>query len=396
VAPWREVAADDPSSSGEMTVDFLVAIIDRVAHPVFVKDRRFRFVLVNRALCEMVGYTGDAMIGKSDYDFFPREQADFFHKMDVEVFGSGATVRVEEEAITDRDGRLHILATTKVPYLDAAGTPTHLVGIIHDITEIKEAHVALQRINEELELRVAQRTAELAEAQLELLRKERLAVLGQLSGGLAHQLRNPLGAIQNAVAMLRRDSDAETTHQALAVIDEEVRRADRTIRDLLDYASIRPPNIDAVQMTSLVEQAIDLEHPPEGVDIRTDVDTCAVALADPSQLLAALGNVIRNAIEAVAERDPAIVSIRVERRGERIELEVADNGPGVAASARERLFEPLVTTKPLGVGLGLSIARNLIDNQGGSIRYESSELGGAAFVIDLPAAPADSCPPEAV
>jgi PAS domain S-box-containing protein len=385
--------ADEHPDTSAMSVAFLVAIIDHVAHPVFVKDRSFEFVMVNKALCDMVGRAREEMIGKTDYDFFAREEADFFRKKDLELFASGAAVRIEEEPMTGRDGRVRILATTKVPFSAAggvAGTPTHLVGIIHDVTEIKEAHAALRAVNEELERRVAERTAELAEAQRELLRNERLAVLGQLSGGLAHQLRNPLGAIQNAVAMLRRGDDAESNQQALVIIDEEVRRADRTIRDLLDYASIRPPRIEAVSMTSLVEQAIDLEHPPEGVDLRTDVDAGAEALADPSQLLAALGNVIRNAIEAVADRRPAIVAIRAERHagpeGERIHLVVADNGPGAAEGARDRLFEPLVTTKPLGVGLGLSIARNLVDNQGGSIRYERSDLGGAAFVIDLQAA----------
>ncbi len=367
------------------SAEFLAAIVELVAHPIFVKDRSYRFVLLNRAFFDMVGFEREQMIGKTDYDFFPKEQADFFRRKDVEMFTSGDPVQIEEEPITDREGNVHILATTKVPYRDAQGNVTHLVGIIKEITELKAAQEALRQANAELERRVAERTAELERAQDELLRKERLAVLGQLAGGLAHQLRNPLAAIQNAVALLRRPDGPSGARQALSIIDEEVRRADRTIRDLLDYAAIRPPRLREVPLATIIEQVLDFEHPPEGVDLRVDADAGAVALADASQLAAALGNVVRNAIEAVEQKQKAVVAIHVDRQGDWVRVVVGDSGDGVPASARASLFDPLVTTKPLGVGLGLSIARSLIENLGGTIRFEDSPLGGAAFVIELPA-----------
>ena len=111
-----------------------------------------------------------------------------------------------------------------------------------------------------------------------------------------------------------------------------------------------------------------------------------MARADASQTLAALTNIIRNAIEAVEHQQPAEVVIEAERNGDWVTISVSDSGDGVSESARERLFEPLVTTKALGIGLGLSIARSLVQNQGGDIRFESSSLGGATFIIELPAA----------
>lgn len=365
------------------------AIVDHVAHPIFVKDREFRFVVLNRAFTEFVGFSREEMIGKTDYDFFPDEQSDFFRKKDIEMFASGATVQIEEEPITAADGELHILATTKVPYRNGDGVVTHVIGIIKDITELKRAEDALRHANEDLERAVAERTAELAVAQDELLRKERLAVLGQLSGGLAHQLRNPLAAIQNAVAVLRRSiptTGGNTDHsgKALAIIDEEVRRADRTIRDLLDYAAIRPPRTLPVVVAELIDQVIDLEAQHTPVVLEVHADPAAVALVDESQMVAALGNVVRNALEAVQQKVDGRVRIDATCRDDHVLIEVQDNGSGVLPAAKDSLFEPLVTTKPLGVGLGLSIARSLVFNQGGDIRLMASDLGGAGFAIELP------------
>ena len=198
---------------------FLEAIFEHVAHPLFVKDRAFRFVLVNRALCEMVGRSRDDLLGRTDYDFFTPAEADNFRREDLEVFTLGRERIIEAEPLTDARGKRHILATTKVPLRQATGEVTHVVGIIHDITELKAAEEALRHANEALDHRVAERTAALAAAQAELMRKERLAALGQLAGGLAHQIRNPLGAIVNAAALLERSlrSVAQTSQSSVAV-----------------------------------------------------------------------------------------------------------------------------------------------------------------------------------
>ena len=129
---------------------FLAEVVDHIGHPIFVKDRKFRFVLLNRALFEVVGYTREQMLGKTDYDFFPRAEADFFRAKDEEVFARGEMVEIEAEPITDAAGKKHVLATTKVPLRDGRGEITHLVGIIHDITRLKEAEDALRQANEDL------------------------------------------------------------------------------------------------------------------------------------------------------------------------------------------------------------------------------------------------------
>jgi PAS domain S-box-containing protein len=113
------------------------AVLEHVALPLFVKDRAFRFVLLNGALARFVGFPRDAMLGKTDYDFFPKAEADFFRQKDEELFQKGQRVEIPEETITDSSGKKHVLSTIKVPLRGRDGDITHLVGIIQDITAIK-------------------------------------------------------------------------------------------------------------------------------------------------------------------------------------------------------------------------------------------------------------------
>lgn len=375
-------------SDGDTRVPgFMAAIVDHLAHPVFVKDRQFRFVFVNRALCHMVGYSREQLIGKTDYDFFPKAEADFFRKKDKELFETAKNIEVDEEPITDAAGARHVLATTKVPMRGDGGEVTHLVGIIHDITAQKVAEDALRAANESLERRVAERTRELADAQLELLRKERLAVLGRLVSGLAHQIRNPLGAIVNAASILVKlagPSASPDLLQTIGVINEEVWRANRIIIDLVDFARIRPAEPRPVPVKALVDAALGSQEIPEKIRVKVAIPEGLQVSVDFDQTLGALGNLVTNAVEAMAHGGELSFEARVA--DEQVVLAVADTGPGVAAGVLEHLFEPLVTTKIFGLGLGLTTCRALINNQRGSITCSSEPGKGTRFEVKLPAA----------
>lgn len=374
----------DESASLEMAPAAYKDVVEAVAHPIFVKDRAHRWVMMNRAFEELIQKPRAQLLGRTDHDFLPKEEADFFHERDREVFESGKRVHVDAEPITVADGSTHILETTKVPIYED-GRVVYLVGIIHDITRIKLAEEELRVTGEELEARVFQRTEQLKNAQQALLRKERLIVLGQLTGGLAHQIRNPLAAISNAAAILRRRLCAkidEESAQAFSILEEEVAEANRIISDLLDYASIRPPSRSPVGCSDLLEKALMRARPERNIEISKQVKTDPDVHVDERQTRDALGNVIRNAYEAVGER--GTITLRVASEGSFARIEVEDTGPGVAREARVHLFEPLVSSKPLGLGLGLTTAKALIENQGGSIRYVQTEHGGARFDVLLP------------
>lgn len=376
------------TAAKDSSVPFLTAVIEHLADPVFVKNRDFLFVLVNRAFCEMTGYGREEMLGKTDYDFFAKSEADFFRLKDEEMFAAGATVTIEEEPITDAAGRTHILATTKVPITDDRGEVSHLVGIIHDITATKEAEQALRDAKEDLEQRVAERTAELVTAQQKLLRQERLSVLGELVGGLAHQLRNPLGAIQNAATVVRRVEREAQRQQALDIIQEEVGRADLTIRALLDYARVRPPDRCELVLGELIQAALEAQPIPSSVAVAVEQEGEIVAAIDPLQLQTALGNILQNTVEAMP--NGGRLSVASRRNGAKVLITVQDDGPGVDEGIRDNLFDPLVTTKPEGSGLGLSTARNVIENHGGTLRYAPAPGGGARFTVELPDEPSET------
>jgi PAS domain S-box-containing protein len=374
-----------PSGDSGLDVPDLALLVDHIAEPIFVKDRNFRFVLVNAALCELVGHPRERLLGRTDYDFFRKEEADAFRAKDEEAFASATPVVVEEEPITDASGRRRVLATTKVPMRGPGGAITHLIGILHDITRLKSAEDALRRSNEELESRVRERTSALEAAQHDLVRKERLAVLGQLAGGIAHQIRNPLGSIKNAAYVIdrhlpgARDDDLRT---ALRVIFDEVDRANRIITDLLDYARMREPVRRPTPVLALFERALAASQVPDKIAVTVRADGCPDVLVDPGQVEGALFNLIRNAAEAMPEGGELVLDAR--SNGDVAVLGVRDTGKGVPRQQQAHLFEPLYTTKLLGLGLGLVTARTLIEGQGGSIVCSETGPQGTRFEVRLP------------
>jgi signal transduction histidine kinase len=259
-----------------------------------------------------------------------------------------------------------VLSTTKVPLKDASGAATHLVGIIHDITWLKKAQDQLKVANEQLEDRVRQSTRELEAAREELLRKERLAVLGRIAGGLAHQIRNPLGAVLNATALLKRqlkDQPAPVL-ETLGMLEEEAWTANRIISDLVDFARVQRARPVDIGVGQLVEQALLANPPGPGITVERKLDSSLVRV-DPVQVTSAMGNLLRNALEAMPSGGTLCVEAQAD--GDFIVIGIEDSGPGFAPQIEHKLFEPLVTTKPLGLGLGLTTARTLIEGQDGRL-----------------------------
>lgn len=360
------------------------AILDNLPDIAWLKDRDGRFRSVNRAFTTSVGRPTDAIVGLTDLDLFPRELAERYQRDDDEVMRHGS-VKIVEEPYVDGRGTRRIIETFKKVVLDEHGAVEGTVGLARDITERLAYEETLRSLNDELERRVAERSEELARAQEALLRRERLAVLGQLAGGVAHQIRNPLAAIQNAAHVLERRLGRQAhgdVSLALEAIYEEVRRSNEIITGLLDYARVRAPQRRSVRPGEIVDRVLAATPLPEGVRVeRHDGDVPALEV-DVDQIQGALDNLVRNALEAMP--DGGALRVEVRREGAEVVFEVADEGAGISPLMRGRLFEPLLTTKPAGIGLGLVTARTLAEAHGGTIRAVDTPRG-ARFELRLPA-----------
>jgi len=265
----------------------------------------------------------------------------------------------------------------------------HLAATFNQmIASLREARTSLEAYSARLESMVEERTRELQEAQEQLVRQERLAMLGQLAGGVAHELRNPLGVIANAVYLLQmRSGDAdEATREYLDIVADQVRNSSKIVSDLLDFTRARSADRERVSVDDLVRQALAQCEVPSTVKLELDIpDDAPRAYVDPVQIERVLNNLITNACQAMPEGGTLTVGAAHAADGsDEILLWVSDTGVGIPAEHMERLFEPLFTTKTRGIGLGLAISKKLVESNEGRIDVESQEGVGTTFRLWFP------------
>jgi signal transduction histidine kinase len=283
----------------------------------------------------------------------------------------------------------HLLRLTA--YLLVLGFVVHqylqMVSVLRiTLAERVRAEEALKEYSERLEEMVAERTQELCEAQEQLMSRERLAVLGQLAGGVSHELRNPLGAISNATYFLNMvlQDPKPKVQEALEILDKEVKTAENIIRSLLDLARDKAPLQQKVDLRVIIQEAVSHIAVPESVEILTQVDEAASTLpADPDQLAQVFGNLILNAVQAMPEGGRLTISSQISNSGW-VSVSISDTGVGIPPENWGKLFEPLFTTKSRGIGLGLALVKSLIEGHGGKVEVESEVGRGSTFTISLP------------
>jgi signal transduction histidine kinase len=233
---------------------------------------------------------------------------------------------------------------------------------------------------------------ELERTQRELVQQEKLAAIGRLAAGIAHEVRNPLGVIRASAAMLREDFEpGEEAHRACDFITEEIDRLNALIESLLDFARPAQPRPSLVGIDRLCERAFDLSAETLGerrISISMELEPGLKALrADPDLISQVLYGLILNASQAVDEGGH--IAARARRASDAVELELADDGPGVGEPDVDKIFEPFYTTKATGTGLGLPMALRIVEMHGGELHYVRDRgLGtdgrGACFRVRLP------------
>ncbi len=245
---------------------------------------------------------------------------------------------------------------------------------------------AIRKRSSELEALVDERTRELAAAQEQLVRKERLAVLGELAGSVAHELRNPLGVLRNSAYFLKLTATGgEKTAHHLELIEREIERSNGIITELLDYGRDPKPERRRFALQEVAERALERVRVPGAIRVRRDLPPAPVLVdADPDQIERMLVNLIRNAVQAMSAGGELAVACGMES-GNAV-VTVADTGVGIDPEALSKIFEPLYTGKAKGIGLGLPVSQRYADLNGGRIECESERGKGSTFRLVLPMA----------
>jgi len=266
--------------------------------------------------------------------------------------------------------------------------------------EIKQRlanQAALQAANDMLEIRVQQRTAELRAAQDDLVHAGKLAALGQMSAGIVHELNQPLAALQtaadNAVLLVDRGSIADARGN-LTRIGELVRRLGRLTSQLRVFAYKSSSPLEPVAVEQAVAESLKIlaaRIKENGVELVTDVDASLRVVADQSRLEQLLCNIVANAIDALEGVERKSILIRTSRdeaRPATARIAISNSGPAIAHDVLQRMFEPFVTTKPAGkgLGLGLMLSNHIAHSFGGELRARNLTPSGAEFVVTLPMA----------
>jgi signal transduction histidine kinase len=255
-----------------------------------------------------------------------------------------------------------------------------LVGAITGVLADRERkrEMELQRVNRELQ-----------ESFEQIRRADRLSAVGELSAGLAHEIRNPLASIEGAAEIVDEGSGAEEIREFRGIIIKECRRLNRLLASLLDFARPRPPEIREVEIDRIFDSVIELAaHAAgkSGVSIRKQIPPKLPRLAcDPEQLRQVMLNLIINATQAMPQGGEITLEARTHNSG--VEVCVRDEGVGISPSELDKIFDPFYTTKDEGTGLGLAVVHQIVTQHGGTVRAERNPDRGMTFSLVFPRLP---------
>jgi len=434
-AALREQSRQDQSTTGlafERTL--LHTLVDNIPFRIYAKDRESRFLFGNNRMARLAGVeTPPQLIGKTDYDFFPAELAAKYFADEKQVMDSGRSLFDYEELVEDQDtGELGWTVTTKVLLRGADGAVNGIVGIGYDVTQRKLMEERLRERTQELEEANARLEAEkeqqqvlirkLSDMQGQLLQSEKMASIGLLAAGVAHEINNPLafissnfGALERdakdilklisafegvegllpgdaraPVAFMKKDIGLDDIRQDLDALFAESReglqRVKHIVQNLKDFS--RPGGTEK-EMADL-EQGLDstLNVAWNEIKYKADVVKEYAGVPElyclPSQINQVFLNLLINAAHAIEGKGTIIV--RTGHDEKVVWVEIEDNGCGIAPAHLDHIFEPFFTTKPVGkgTGLGLSIVYGIVQGHRGTIAVKSEVGKGTMFRVALP------------
>ncbi len=370
---------------------FLTSIVDNIPNMIFVKNAaELRYASINRDAEDLFGFTKDRFVGKTDYEIFSKEEADFFTAKDREVLNNKVLIEIPEETLRDRNNGIRTVHTIKIPILDEQGNSEFLLGITEDITEKKQ--VADEK---------AVLTAKLRQAQ-------KMEAIGTLAGGIAHDFNNILTAIYGYAELAAMDSsDPEKTRKYIAEVLHGAERAKELVKQILTFSRKSDKDPKPIRLQAVVEEAFKLLRStlPTTIEIHQNIDPdCLPIIADPTEIHQVIMNLCTNAYHAMRDSG-GVLGIEVKsvelgagssrsiahlKPGSYLQVAISDTGEGMDENVVSRIFEPYFTTKHQGegTGLGLAVTHGIISSLGGDIVVHSKLGSGTVFTLYLPIAAA--------
>jgi len=351
-------------------------VVEHLDQSIFLKDANLRFVAANPPFCGSLGLTEADVIGKTDFDFYPRHLAEKYRADDLVVLAEGRHLSLEEENL--QGGRTRTVRVVKTPVKDDRGRVMGVLGIFWDVTEQRALEAQLRQ-------------------------SQKMEAIGQLAGGVAHDFNNLLTVILGNISLLLPKADAADPERELLLTAEQASlRAAELTRRLLGFSRRAMLRAEPINLNHCLEETVRILRrtidPRVRVEVKTRPDLWTVK-ADSAQVNQVLMNLCLNARDAMTEGgrlvlqtdhfvpDEEYLRMHLEARpGEFVRLRVRDTGYGIPPEIRPRIFEPFFTTKETGqgTGLGLAMVFGIVKQHRGWIDCESVVHEGTTFDIYLP------------
>ncbi len=312
----------------------------------------------NSMVIKSINYSAERVLGVKAEDVINRDCKEVFNEPLISVFENSKTLNRGEYPYVTSDGRHIWLGVTASQLKNATDETIGLIMVFTDLTEVK----ALQ-------------------SQVEL--KKRLTQLGEMSAGIAHELRNPMSVIAGYAKLLNKKVEASNKATVNAILTE-IDHIDKIISEFLAFAKPTDLNKASIDLTALIEESVKTVI-ADNKTINASFAKCndpVNIMADEFMLRQALTNILINAVESMP--DGGNMMIELNSTGDRIELSISDTGPGIPEDIKQKIFLPFYTSKQDGIGLGLAIVQKVIVSHGGTIEVDSKKGKGTTFLVTLP------------
>lgn len=351
--------------------DRLKAILDSMDDGIYIVGRDYRIEFMNLALQSEVG-NGE---GQFCHAFFGHDPSECEHcQHGIGSFGSES----HREWHLSATQRIYELTVSPIHGPDGKIARLH---VLRDITERKKLEARVQKYSQSLEAKVAEQADK-------LLRRQRLALLGEIAAGLAHEIRTPLGAIITGIKLIEKGGQPpKERNMIFGLLNRETTRLERKVSEFLAYAKPRTPQWTETGIQVLFEEVRTLLSTDQGLLGQVDIK-CSVQPGTPpwpmdsDQIKEALLNICMNALQAL--RGEGALALEAKFAGDILEIYLRDNGPGISLDCLPHIFKPFYSRRSDGTGLGLAIAREIIESHGGHITATSIPNLNTTFRITLP------------